>query len=279
MTIQIPELITMISMVLIMGISTVSGQSFKREAADMLAKANVEASGVVTDEDLEGLPESVQRYLRYTGVVGQPRIKTIRLKQQGAMRLAPDKSWLPMKATQYYATESPAFIWKGTIKAAPLFKITARDRYRGGRGNMQIRLMGLFKVVDMTEPELDQGTLVRFLSEGIWFPTVYLEDYITWEAIDSLSAKATMAYMETTASAMFYFNELGQVVDFVADRYMEKKGTFELRRWSTPLYEYREINGLMLPVTGEAIWELDDCDFSYIRVELLQIEYNVRSVY
>ena len=64
------------------------------------------------------------------------------------------------------------------------------------------------------------------------------------------------------------------MVNFEADRYMGKKGSFEKWPWSTPMGEYRELNGLMLPVTGAAIWHLDDGDFSYIRVEIMHLEYN-----
>ncbi len=279
MNFKITGPLLVISLLLILGINTTRGQSFKNEARALLAEGKTEASPLILEQDLEGLPLIVQRYLRYTGVVGYSRITTVRVKQKGFMRMAEDKSWLPLKAEQYYTTKSPNFIWKGTVKAAPLLKIVAKDRYRMGRGEMQVRLWGLFKVADISGPELDQGALLRYLNEGMWFPTVYLEDYITWEPLDSLSAKATMTYKGVTASAVFYFNEIGQLINFKADRYMEKEGTFELRPWSIPLDAYRELNGLILPVSGEAIWHLEEGDFSYIRLEIIEVEYNDDSTY
>jgi len=144
---------------------------------------------------------------------------------------------------------------------------------------MRIKLLGLFKIADARGPELDQGTLLRYLNEGIWFPTVYLEDYIRWEAIDSVSTRATMSYGEVTASAVLHFNELGQVTNFVAERYMEEKGEYRLETWSTPIGEYREMNGMMVLVSGEAIWHLESGDFPYIRLEITDIEYNTPSAY
>jgi hypothetical protein len=266
-------------MFLIMGITTASGQGFKREVANIFSEAGAEKSAVVTEADLAGLPEIVQRYLRYTGGVGQPRIQTVRLKQRGDMRRAADKPWMPMKAVEYYTTNPPAFIWKGDFKAAPLFKITALDHYRNGRGNMRIKLLGLFKVADLRAPELDEATLVRFFSEGIWFPTVYLEDYITWEAIDSLSARASMNYQGVTAAGVFTFNEMGQVVNFETERHMEKEGEFELKPWSTPIEGYKEMNGMMIPTSGKAIWHLEDGEFPYWRGEIFDLEYNNPSAY
>jgi hypothetical protein len=235
--------------------------------------------GTVTEADLAGLPEPVQRYLRYTGVVGMERIRAVRLKQTGSMRIKQDKPWMPLKAVQYYTTDPPAFIWQGSVKAAPLFRITARDRYLAGRGNMRIKLLGLFKIADARAPELDQGTLLRFLNEGMWFPTVYLEDYVRWEAIDSVSARATMSYGEITASAVLHFNELGQLANFVAERYMEDSGKYRLETWSTPVNQYGEMNGIMLPVSGEAIWHLESGDFPYIRLEITDLEYGVPAPY
>ncbi|UCH63682.1 MAG: hypothetical protein JSU77_04340 [Fidelibacterota bacterium] len=279
MIIQRYNLTIVTGMVLILGAATASGQGFKREVADIFAEVTAEEPTVVSEADLVGLPESVQRYLRYTGVVGQPRIQAVRLKQRGDMRRAPDKPWMPMKAVEYYTTNPPAFIWKGDFKAAPLFKITALDRYRHGRGNMRIKLLGLFKVADLRAPELDHATLIRFFSEGIWFPTVFLEDYVTWEAVDSLSAKVTMTYEGVTASGVFTFNELGQAVNFETERYMEKEGTFELKPWSTPIEGYREMNGMMIPSSGEAVWHLEDGEFPYWRGEIFDLEYNQPSAY
>jgi hypothetical protein len=41
---------------------------------------------LVTSEMLENLPDPVQRYMDYTGVVGTPWIDTVRLKQVGTFR-------------------------------------------------------------------------------------------------------------------------------------------------------------------------------------------------
>ena len=261
--------------VIVMLTGTVSGQRFKREVVDLFAMIEDTAPEVVTEADLANLPSPVQRYLRYTGVVGMERIRAVRLRQQGFMRIKEGGPWLPLKAVQYYTTDPPAFLWRGSVKPMPLLWVTARDRYRGGRGNMVIRLLGLFKIADARAPELDQGTLLRYLNEGMWFPTVYLEDYIRWEAIDSVSARATMSFGGVTASAVLHIDELGQLTNFVAERYMEEKGEYRLETWSTPIDEYAELNGIMIPISGRAVWHLESGDFPYIQVDITDIEYGV----
>src|SRR5690349_11542814 len=83
------------------------------------AEANHPAS-LITADDLTHLPVPVQRYLRYTGVIGKPRIDTVRLKYAGSFRMSLDRPWMPMNAAQIYTTHPPAFQWKAHFKIAGL---------------------------------------------------------------------------------------------------------------------------------------------------------------
>ena len=63
--------------------------------------------------------------------------------------------------------------------------LRARDEYRLGRGRMYAKLTALITVFDVQGEKLDQGAMVRYLSEMIWFPTAFLGENITWQAVDS----------------------------------------------------------------------------------------------
>lgn len=103
-----------------------------------------------------------------------------------------------------------------------------------------IKLLSLITVADASGDKIDQGTMVRYLQEIVWFPSTALEDYIQWEPIDSNAAKATISYREVTASGVFHFNDEGEVTEFVAERYRDENGQPALRTWSVPLREYWE---------------------------------------
>jgi hypothetical protein len=47
---------------------------------------DVKSDRLVTANVLADLPEPVQRYMTYTGVVGKPWIDTVRLRQRGKFR-------------------------------------------------------------------------------------------------------------------------------------------------------------------------------------------------
>lgn len=272
-----------IIIVLIASSISISNVIFKRkinnEVEELFKKSKKITPEFVTEEDIEGLPEPVQRYLRYTQIIGKEKIRTVRLKQKGFIRTKEDQKWMPFDAEQYFTIDSPAFIWFATIKPAPFLSIKARDKFYEGKGNMLIKLLAFIKIADASGYEVDQSTLVRYLNEAVWFPTAYLNDYIQWEPIDSNSAKAAISYRGVTASAIFYFNEKGELTNIVAERYMDIDGQFVMETWSTPIKEYKEIKGIMIPVKGEAVWNLDSGDFSYVRLEITDIEYNNPSIY
>ena len=185
---------------------------------------------------------------------------------------------MPTEAEQYFTITEPGFIWKAKVKMAPLLYFAGRDKYSEGRGNMLIKLLSL-TVVDARGKEMDQGTLLRYLGEMVWFPTAALSNYIKWEDIDSNSARATMSYGGVTAAAMFEFNEKGEVINFVCERYMTVNDRYNLETYSVPLKDYKEFNGIRIPTKGEAVWNLKTGDFSCYQFEITEIEYNKPIVY
>jgi len=269
--------------VLIASSIIIGNLTFKRKVNSEVVKLFRESEDVrpkiVTEEDIKGLPEPVQRYLRYSQIIGKEEIRTVRLKQKGLMRMSEGQKWMPLEAEEYYTTDPPGFIWHGSIEFVPFLSVKARDMLSEGKGNMLIKLLGLVKVADSSGPEMNQASLVRYLSEIIWFPTAFLSDYIQWEPIDSNSAKATISVDGLTASAVFHFDEKGELTNLVAERYRDENGQQVLGTWSTPILEYKEINGVWIPSKGYAEWNLSSGDFKYIEVEVTDIEYNNPSLY
>jgi hypothetical protein len=144
---------------------------------------------------------------------------------------------------------------------------------------MLIKIPPFATIADVRGEQINQGALLRYLNEIMWFPSAYLSDYIEWESIDSTSAKATITYGGVTASAILYFDAEGKMTNFEAQRYYIEGDKSSLETWTTPIKEYRDINGMRLPVKGEGVWKLDSGDFPYIKVEITDIEYDNPSLY
>jgi hypothetical protein len=234
----------------------------------------------VTQGDLDGLPEPVQRYLRYTQIIGKERVRTVRLKQRGFFRTKEDQKWMPLRAQEYFTVDPPAFLWYGKMRMFPLITVSGIDKFFRNKGSLVIKLFSAIKVVDASGKECDQAELVRYLNEMVWFPVAFLSDFIRWEPINSESARATIQVHDLTASAVLYFNKKGQMTNFVAERYMDVGEKSVLEKWSTPFKEYAELNGIMVPVKGEGVWKLSAGDFCYVKITgITDIEYNNPNVF
>jgi hypothetical protein len=229
---------------------------------------------LVTPEMLQDLPEVVQRYLNYTEIIGKPQIDTVYLRQTGKFRQGLDRPWMPMSAEQWYTTNPPGFLWKAQFKLAGLPLLHAQDKYQSGQGHMFGKLAGLFTVFNVRGEKLDQGAMLRYLSEMIWFPSAFLDENITWKSRDDHTAEVTFTDHGKSVSGLMHFDETGKFTNFTADRYREIDGDFSLDPWATPVERYGVLAGLNLPVHGKAVWNLPEGDFAYVELEITEIKYN-----
>jgi len=232
------------------------------------------SASIVTQADLAGLPAPVRRYLTYSGIVGRPRIETVRLKYAGSFRMAGDKPWIPLSAEQFYTTNPPGFLWKAQFRFAGIPFMFGTDVYKDGHSHMHGKLLGLFTVVDGQGEEVDQGAMVRYLQEMTWFPCAYLNDYITWQAVDDHAADVTFHDNGKSVTLRMYFDDEGRMLACIAQRYGEFNGQYVVRTWATPITEYSTFNGLNIPAGGLGVWQLPSGDFPYINVRLTEIAYN-----
>ena len=136
------------------------------------------------------------------------------------------------------------------------------------------RLAGLKTIFDARGPELDQGSMVRYLNEVMWFPTAYLGENMRWETVDNVTARVTFSDHGREVSADLFFDDDGRLVDCRAKRYRELDGDFKLDNWSTPISSYGEFEGLNLPAGGVGIWHLPGGDFAYIEIEITDVKYD-----
>jgi hypothetical protein len=229
---------------------------------------------IVQQSDLQGLPSPVQKWMTAAGVIGKERIQSVRMKQQGFMRTKINQPWMPFSAQQYVVVEEPGFIWSVKAQAAPFMSIVGRDMYCKGQGNMLIKLLGLVTVANASGKEVNQGSMLRYMAETMWYPSAALSSYIQWETIDDNSARATMRYKGVEASGIFHFNDRGEPVNFTARRYRETDGSYELSTWSADVADYKEFKGIRIPSTGTITWKLPAGDFTWYRLEVVDAEFN-----
>lgn len=263
-------------------LSSISFQnSVEREVSELSQGAENTKTAPLPADRIEVLPEPVQRYLRYVMPAGVEPVRFARMKQTGEFRTEPAREWMPFEAEQYFSAGLPGFIWYARIRFLSLFWIDARDKFDGKQGNMLVKILSTIPVADAKGPEIDISSLHRYVGEMPWFPAAFLnEEYITWESIDSFHAGAVITDGRNTASVVFSFDEEGRITKVSTDeRYRTVGDQFFRDRWTGYYYDYQERNGVKVPMKIMGEWNLPEGDFSYIRLRVAEIEYDVFSQY
>jgi hypothetical protein len=103
--------------------------------------ARLVTAPIVTEADLARLPDPVERYLRVTRSVGQPRVQNYHLRFRGRIRRAPDSRWMPFEAEQQSFADEPTrlFPMRARMFGVP---VEAFHRAVGGHETMQVTVAG-----------------------------------------------------------------------------------------------------------------------------------------
>ncbi|OFX25221.1 MAG: hypothetical protein A2V77_17795 [Anaeromyxobacter sp. RBG_16_69_14] len=233
-------------------------RKFYREVRALELQLTPAQDAIVTDADLAPLPAAAQRYLRFMGAVGKPRIWSLRVGFEGRFKLARDSDWLPCKTIQYNSRDELARLFYMTIRVK-LIPMLGRDTYLRGKGRMLGRALDLITVVDGSGPEFDIGELVTYLNDAILMaPSMLLGSETTWTAVDDLAFDITFADRGTTVRARVFLDERGAPMNFsTTDRFMDdpaRPGHYVRARWMTPMDDWMEVEGRRLPTSGKAVW-------------------------
>ncbi len=265
--------------VLSVGIIAISSVSMNKmisgEKTEILEAVKVSEPEIITSEDITELPSAVQAWLRSTAIIGKPLIIKACVHQKALMKMKPEQhDWHNAQALQYTTMDPPAFIWTVNMKMNPILSIKGRDKFVDGKGEMLIKMNSLINVANEKGTRIDEGSLQRFLGELVWFPSLALSPYITWESIDDNSAKATMTYNGTSGSGTFYFDENGDFKKFIAMRFMGNKTDAKRYPWVLTVDDYAVFEGIKVPSKMKATWQLDEADWTWLQLEIVSISYN-----
>lgn len=246
--------------------------SFRSDVKAHLQNADHQ-SNLLTEDDLQPLPLPVQKYLRYAGVVGTPKVKNMRIVFEGRMR-EKGKDWFPFRSVQYNFFDDPArlFFIKARMFGMP---VPGYHRYQHANATMDIRLFGLFSVVKEQGPVMNKAeTVTLFNDMCLMAPATLIDRRIQWTPVDRLSANAVFTNGSNTISATLYFNEAGQLINFTSS---DRTALPDRKQYpfSTPVKDYQTINGHPVPMYGAAVWDYPDGQFVYGEFYLKEIAYNV----
>ncbi|OGM28203.1 hypothetical protein A2801_04205 [Candidatus Woesebacteria bacterium RIFCSPHIGHO2_01_FULL_41_10] len=246
----------------------------EQEVSELRAQIPPEPQKRITLDSINKLPPLVREYLKSAGVIDAKPIQLTALTQTGAIRQSTATPWMYFDSTQYYVTAIPAFIWSAVVRFLYILPVHGKDSLIHRRGHMNIRIAGLFPLVNESGTEVDQGNMLRYLSEMPWFPTAFLSDNITWKSVGTDKVEATLKLGSSRVSGVFTFNGKHKITLFETERYFTKgKGLYSLEKWKTTFENYKQIQSFTIPTKGSAIWQFDQGELEYVRMKVIEAKY------
>ena len=248
---------------------------FHDDVSRTLAPAPAPSLG--TEAELGRLPAPVAGYLRYAGVVGQPRAENAFAEFRGQIRAKPDGGWLAFRAEQrnFFGARARYFYLEATMFGLP---VRAYHRYVAGAATMDVKALSLFSLVSARGVEMNTSETVTMLNDMcVLAPASLVDPALVWEPLDAVSARVTFENGGHRVSAVLLFAPDGRLTSFYSDdRYLSSDGkVFTRYRWTTPLSDYQDFGGVKLAKHGVASWRLPNGELEYGRFELERVRYNV----
>lgn len=246
---------------------------FKSDLAISLETSSKIEKNLLTEKDIVHLPLPVQKYLRYAGVINKEKVNNVRIVFDVEMR-EKGKDWFKATSVQYNFYDEPTRLF---FMKAKMFGMTVPGyhRYVEANATMDIRLFGLFPIVKQSGDVMNKTeTVTLFNDMCLMVPATLIDKRIQWEPINSLTTKAVFTNSGISISAILYFNEAGQLINFTSD---DRTAISDMKqyRFSTPVAGYENLNGINVMSGGEAIWHYPDGEFVYGKFKLKSIQYNI----
>jgi len=248
---------------------------FNAKVSELISQADHQKD-LFQKEDISALPIPVQRYFKYCGYLGTPKMSYGKIYYQNVdFCFGKDKPTIKIDYTQYNfinGSNRIAYI-DSSMYGIPFEGL---DTFMDGAGSMRGVLAKLFTLFDQKGNVMDESSLVTFLSEILLFPNAAVQNYIKWETIDNLHAKATITCYGMSVSGVYTFDESGKMLSFETDdrSVVSTNGSSEKIKWSVVFNEYKEVNGIKKPTSFKAIWHYNDGDLVYFDGNGTITDYN-----
>lgn len=232
--------------------------------------------GYFDARDLDSLPLPVQRFFRTALSDSLPLITAASVEQAGTFNMGETSDqWKDFTAIQRVVTRRPGFVWDGRVALLPGLAVHVHDAYVQGEGLLRATIAGLMTVADLHGDDVARGELMRFVAEAALYPTALLPSQsVLWEAVDQHSARATLVDGSISLTMAFTFGADGLIESVRADeRGRLVEGQIVPTPWEGRWTDYRMMEGMRVPTTGEVAWLLPDGRKPYWRGRITKLSY------
>jgi hypothetical protein len=183
---------------------------------------------------------------------------------------------MPARSVQYtfFGRPTRLFLMEARMLGLP---VRALHVYRHEGATFTVRVASTVNMVDLRGEQISAAETVTVLNDMcLMAPGALVDPRLAWSPVDDRSAAVTFTNGPRVVTATLVFNDRDELVDFWSDdRPDSSTGTFVPMRWSTPVSEYRDIDGRHLIHSGAAVYHRPDGPFTYGEFSMRSIKYDV----
>jgi hypothetical protein len=248
---------------------------FLKERFQLIERNKVHAAETITEERITALPDPLKKHLRVCGFINMPvPVNAVVYWRESWLKMSPDRAWVKLHTMQFNSVKPIGRVVYMKTLSMP---VAARDLYRDGYGEMNVKLLNLSKVAFDNSKEVAQSALISTFCEFMLIPGYLLLDQVKWEQIDDVSVRGTLVDNGIEVTGIFYFDKDGLFTRFeTSDRYFTVgKNSYRKVRFSVVADSYQSQGDILIAEKVKVIWHLPAGDFAYYKGTIDIIEFNV----
>ncbi len=248
-------------------------RSYFNDVREAERKMSITSSGILSESDIQNVPDVVKKYLSYTKSLDKPVPSGMKVSLEGELR-SRSIDWFRFSSqqTNTFGSYSRLFFIKSRI-----FGLSTPGYHRliSSSAEMDVRLFGLFPAAYNSGVLMDTAETVTLFNDiCLMAPALLASREVRWLGSGDTFAEAEFTNGGIRINARLIFDSEGRLINFLSgDRYDMSSDPPAKFIFSTPVYEYREINGYYLASRGDAIWQYHEGAFVYGRFYILNVTY------
>jgi hypothetical protein len=247
---------------------------------EMESRANdiKESMDICTEKEIDKLPEPLQRYSAYIGLENFRKYQVVRtvFKNTKFVFDAQIGKVLDMDYDLWLFYDKP---YRSAYCTSSMYGIPfdgvdycTKDKEGGMKGVIGKAI----QIFDVRDKQGYKAGLISWLAESVAInPSALLSPYVTYEPIDDLHVKATVAYNGVSGTGVFTFNEEGAIKEFYSDeRQVEKvNGVPTAVGWRCEYEDYEEKGDIRKINTVRCVKVFPDKEVVYFESDDFFIRY------
>ncbi len=231
---------------------------------------------VLKQDYLTHLPRQISNYILCNGFINTPKVNSMEIAFVNVdFKLKRDNA--PIKIDYTHVNTFPNVNRIALIDTS-IFGVPFQgiDGYINGSGSMKGVLAKHITLFDEGGDDFNRSSLLTYLAESIFMPSILIEDCFTFEEIDDDRIKVNLNYYGYDVSGVFKFNELNQVISFYTDEriQIDVDGTAKRIPWEVKYMDYIGDKIISRPSRIQIIWHYEDESSIYFDGTIEDLQYN-----